>query len=232
MSHKDERRTVGYSRVSTDEQKLSPESQRQAIEAYCKLRGFDLVEVLADSGVSGGIPISERPYGSKILSYNPSHIVALRLDRLFRDVPDCLKTLDLWDKEKITLHLVDLGGNCVDCSTAVGRMIVTMMATVAEFERNIIGERTRAAFEVKRKQGKKARWVPFGYDLGADGETLVVNAWEAGLLAHARWMRTGGSTFREIGEFFEAQGAKPKQGGAVWYPGTVKAVLNPRFPRA
>ena len=70
------------------------------------------------------------------------HIVALKLDRLFRDAADALHQSRAWDKAEIALHLVDMGGQSLNTASAMGRFFLNMMAGVAELERNLIAERT------------------------------------------------------------------------------------------
>ena len=68
--------------------------------------------------------------------------MACKLDRLFRDAADCLNVTKHWDKRNIALHLIDVGGQTIDTSSSMGRFFLTMMAGVAEMERNLIRDRT------------------------------------------------------------------------------------------
>ena len=86
---------VGYIRVSTDAQAdhgVSLETQRESLTTYALMSKLDLVEVVADEGVSASIPLGDRPGGARLLGLvqdRPAHhIVAMKLDRLFRDVVD------------------------------------------------------------------------------------------------------------------------------------------------
>src|SRR5258708_1804231 len=104
---------IAYIRVSTTEQSLSLEVQREKIEAYCKLQGLALVGVLAENGTSGRIPLAQRGKGKELARLltekRATHVVALKLDRLFRDAADALNQTKVWTKAGITLHLTDMG---------------------------------------------------------------------------------------------------------------------------
>src|ERR1043166_3785486 len=105
---------VGYIRVSLAEQAaegISLDAQRAAIDAYAKMRGLDLVEIVAEPGVSGGKALSTRDGGRRILELvrqrRVRSVVAYKLDRLFRDCQDCLATTAGWDRGGVALHLLD-----------------------------------------------------------------------------------------------------------------------------
>lgn len=69
-------------------------------------------------------------------------MVALKLDRRFRDAADALVQTRVWDRAGIALHVVDMGGQSLNTASSMGRMFLTMTAAFAELERNLISERT------------------------------------------------------------------------------------------
>jgi DNA invertase Pin-like site-specific DNA recombinase len=147
---------IGYVRVSTEEQArdgISLDQQTQAVRAYARMRGLELADVIADEGISAGKSLSARPGGAAILvavrRQDAGAVVAYKLDRLFRDCADCLTVTRTWDGLGAPLHLVDLGGQAVDTSSAMGRFFLTVMAGAAELEHNQIRERTSAAMRHK-----------------------------------------------------------------------------------
>ncbi|MBV6342312.1 recombinase family protein, partial [Candidatus Magnetobacterium casense] len=89
-------RAVGYARVSSQEQVdgTSLKSQVDQLRGYATLRGMDLVDILVDAGVSGGMPIAERPAGAAlegmIQAGEVQCVIVLKLDRAFRNTVDCL----------------------------------------------------------------------------------------------------------------------------------------------
>jgi DNA invertase Pin-like site-specific DNA recombinase len=110
--------------------------------------------------------LNKRPEGAKIaklIANGVCHVVALKMDRLFRNAGDALNHVEEWAKAGISLHLVDMGGQSVNTDTSMGKMMVTMLAGFAEFERNMIAERTTAALRHKKAHGEVYNHVPYGY---------------------------------------------------------------------
>lgn len=157
-------KAVGYIRVSTLKQCDSYEVQLERIESYCRFHNLTLDKVFYDNGVSGTIPINERPDGLMMMKYIKDNdilnMVGMKLDRFFRDTVDALNTVSLLDKRGISLHIVDMSGMSINTTTATGKMMLTMISAVAEMERNLIAERTSAAL-----QSKKARGVAYCREL-------------------------------------------------------------------
>ena len=95
--------------------------------------------MIIDDGVSGGIPLWDREGGGLLLDRIESgkykHIIAVKLDRLFRLVSDALDTIDYLHTEDIGVHIIDLNGQALDTSSTMGRFFITMMAALAEMER-------------------------------------------------------------------------------------------------
>jgi site-specific DNA recombinase len=221
---------VGYVRVSTEEQALegvSLAAQEAALRAYCTLRGFELVDLIREEGVSAGIPLAERKGGAKIselvTSGKASHVIALKLDRLFRDASDCLAVTARWDKTGVALHLTDLGGQAIDTSTAMGRFFLTVMAGAAEMERNLIKERTRTALAHKAKQGERVGQIPFGYQLGSDNIHIEANPNEQATLIQIRTMYSAAISPGAIAERLNEIGTPAR--GTRWHRNTVRRIL-------
>ena len=179
---------VAYIRVSTEEQTqhgVSLAAQEERLRAYCSLAHLELVELVSELGVSGTIPLNGRPAGAllltRLLDEGVRHVVALKLDRLFRNTEDALKQTRLWDRQGVALHLVDMGGQSLNTASAVGRMMLTMTAGFAEFERNLISERTAAALRHKKGRRRVYNHTPYGFD--RQGGELVENAEEGAIVA-------------------------------------------------
>lgn len=149
------RHTYGYVRVSHDDQVdsgLSLLAQKEALETH-------FTHKLEKKGyVNGGIFVEEaesawskafksRPKGSELHKrLAPGDMIVIpKLDRAFRRVTDCLAMLDLWDSMGVSLTILDLGGQEVDTSSPIGRLVITVLAGVAEFESSHKSERTRLA---------------------------------------------------------------------------------------
>ena len=210
---------ISYVRVSTVEQAtegISLEAQTESIRAYAKFKGLELLEELSDEGVSAGKPLQKREGGKRLFELardaNVRAVVAFKLDRLFRDAADCLAVTKIWDELEVDLHLVDLGGQAVDTSTAMGRFFLTIMAGVAEMERNLIRERTRAAMGHLKSSGRRVGAIPYGYTLGPDGKTLVPDPDEQVVVRAARQYRALGMSLRRISTALAEEGMLSRSG--------------------
>jgi DNA invertase Pin-like site-specific DNA recombinase len=224
-------RAVAYTRVSTQEQVtdgVSLAMQDERIRAYCKLQGIEVAELVTDAGVSGAVPLQSRPAGWKVEKalkrHKAHHIVALKLDRLFRSAEDALRHTKAWDNAGIALHLVDMGGQSINTASAMGRMMLTMMAAFAEFERNMIAERTRDALQHKRKHLKVYNHEPFG--LRRKGEDLVPVATEQKIITRIKSARAEKRTLRDIADELNYDKVATKIAGGRWYASTVANVLR------
>lgn len=212
-------KAISYVRVSTNEQAfegISLAAQTQGIRAYAAFKGMTLVHELSDSGVSAGKPLQEREGGRRLFDYASQPrikaVIAYKLDRLFRDAADCLEVTKLWDELGVDLHLVALGGQPIDTSTAMGRFFLTIMAGVAEMERNLIAERTKAAMSHLKSQNKRVGGIPYGYKLHTDGRTLVKEPEEQRVIANARALRQDGLSLRKVSAALEAKGMCSRTG--------------------
>lgn len=223
-------KVVGYIRVSTAEQAnqgVSLDAQAERINAYCLLHGLELTELVREEGVSGAVPLTDRPGGGALVRalvrHKAQHVVALKLDRLFRDAADALNQSKAWDKAGVALHLIDVGGQTINTRTAMGRMFLTMMAGFAELERNLIAERTTAALQHKKDKRQAYAPTPFGFD--RVGEALVQNGEEQATIAKVKAARAGGKPLGVIAADLNAEGVPTKRGGR-WHASTIKYILE------
>ena len=191
-------RAIGYTRCSTNEQAdsgLGLDAQAERVRAYCTLKGLRLVETITDAGVSGGKPLAGRDGGRALLDAlkrkRADAVVMLKLDRMFRNAGDCLTTVEKWERQGVSLHIADLGGNAIDTTSAAGRFMLVVLAGAAEMERNLTRERTRSAMAVKRANGQRIGTVPYGSDLAGDGAMLVPN--DAEQTVHRRYPGDAGA---------------------------------------
>ncbi len=150
---------LGYLRVSkadrSKSERLGLDSQRAAIVAAAQAKGWEIVGWYEDNGVSG--KSTDRPGLQAALGLlarqrtrNVDGLVSAKLDRLSRSVIDFGTLLDLSRKQKWSLAVLDFD---LDTSTATGRMIAGIVVQFAQFEREVIGERTRAALAVAKANG-------------------------------------------------------------------------------
>lgn len=223
-----ERKTVAYVRVSTEDQAnngVSIDAQAARIAAYCTAMGFAASEVIRDAGASA--KSLQRPGMEQILvgvrGGSIGRIIVFKLDRLTRSTRDLAELLDLFSRHNTALVSV-----CehLDTETAAGRMVVNMLAVVAQWEREAIAERTAFALAHKRRQRTVYAPTPFGFR--REGATLIEEPEEQAALADAHRMDVAGRSYREIAAMLTARGVKPHRGRA-WHASTVRAMLRSRI---
>ena len=227
-------KAIGYTRCSTNEQAdsgLGLEAQAERIKAYCTMRGSELLDVITDAGVSGGKPLASRDGGQRLLTAirerKADAVVMLKLDRMFRNAGDCLTTVEQWEKAGVALHVVDLGGNAIDTTSAAGRFMLVVLAGAAEMERNLTRERTRSAMAVKRANGQRIGTVPYGFDLADDGAALVLNDAEQAVIEEIQTMRAAGWTLERIADALTDRGVPTKTGKSErWTHQAVTRIVN------
>lgn len=223
---------IGYVRVSTDEQAASGlglTAQRDRIAAYCALRGLELAGVEEDAGVSGGTPLAAQPGGRALVRglrrRGNDHVVMLKLDRGFRNAADCLATVESWERRGTVLHVIDLGGNAIDTSSAAGKFMLTVLAGAAEMERNLTRERTRAAMQVKRSRGERiSGHAPLGYRFDT-ADTLRTDPDEQVIVAEILEGHGDGLSLRQIAARLQELGMRGCSGTPL-SPKTVRAVVQ------
>lgn len=220
------RQAIAYVRVSTDRQAqegVSLEAQRERIAAWCTAHGVELGGVYVDAGLSGK-RADNRPELARALAATTRSggvLVVYSLSRLARSTRD---TLDIADTlERAGADLVSLSES-IDTTSAAGRMVFRMLAVLAEFERELIGERTRCAMESKRARRERTSGrIPFGWTLGSDGVHLVEQPKEQAILARILALRAGGLSYRAIGAELARNGMLPRS-GATWSPKVLRDI--------
>lgn len=223
-------RAVAYIRVSTHEQAregVSLDAQESRLRAYATMAGLELIDLLREEGVSATKPLEFRAEGGEMLRLarrgDVSHIIALKLDRLFRNAVDALNRTQEWDRAGIALHLVDMGGQSLNTGSAMGRMILTMLAGFAEFERNLISERTITALAFKKSRHQAYSPTPLGFD--RKGDRLTRNDAELQTIRQIREWRTAGRSLRWIADELNCRQVPTKRGGE-WHPSTINYILR------
>jgi DNA invertase Pin-like site-specific DNA recombinase len=143
---------LGYVRVSTDEQDAGIEAQRQAIASEVERRGWQLLDVIEDAGYSArnlrrpGIQTAQE----RLRRGKAQALVVAKLDRLSRSMLDFTGLMARAQKEGWALVALDCA---VDTTTPAGEAMANVLATFAQFERRLIGQRTREALATKRAAG-------------------------------------------------------------------------------
>jgi putative DNA-invertase from lambdoid prophage Rac len=191
----------GYARVSTERQAdegVSLDEQIRRIEGRALEQGWQILEVFIERGVSGSVPLGDRPEGARLLSaLQPGDtVIAAKLDRMFRSALDALNVIRDFQRQRISLWMLDLGGDV--SGDGIAKLVLTILVAFAEFERERIGERIRDA---KRHQRRSGQYLggdrPFGWRVGEDG-ILIEDEAEQRALADMKEMRDTGNSFRTI----------------------------------
>lgn len=221
------RRVLAYVRVSTEKQAdggHSLEAQRAKVAAWCALHDAELVNVFEDAGLSAST--LERPALAGALAElaagRADALLVVKLDRLTRSTRDLGDLLDRAAAEGWALLSV---AESLDTSTAAGRLVVSVLGAVAQWEREAVGERTAAAMA-----GMKARGLytggaaPYGYRVDADGR-LVADDAELAVQRAAAELRAAGLSLRAVGAVLAERGLLPRGGGA-WSPAAVSRLVD------
>jgi len=221
---------VLYIRVSTEEQSIngvSLKDQEDKLLSYCKLNGLEPLHIIKEKGVSASKPLATRTGGQELLQLvnkgAVKNVIALKLDRLFRNAADALNVTQKWDKDGVALHLVDMGGQTINTATAMGRFFLSMMASFAELERNLISERTKAAMDYKRIHRETYGPPPFGFQKVENN--LVEDEIEMEIIRRIKKWREQGQTLMKIADILNEKNVPTKRGGK-WAAATIKYLLE------
>lgn len=213
---------VAYLRVSTDEQHLGPVAQREAIEAWAKVRRVRVAEWCEDKGVSGGAELDKRPALMEALAalreQGAGLLVVAKRDRLARDVMKAAMAEQLAAEAGARVVSADGVGEGAEPEDALLRTIVDAFA---QYERARIRARVVAAMRVKKQRGEFLGEAPIG--TRRDGALLAINESEAEAVERIGALRAEGLSIRAIAAHLNRDGPSPR--GRRWYPTTVARVL-------
>lgn len=218
--------SVGYVRVSTEGQALegvSLDAQKARIEAWVVASGSSLVS--AHSDAISGSKAANRPGLQEALAEVcrlKGVLVVYSLSRLARSTKDALAIAERLDRAGA--DLVSLSER-IDTTSAAGKMVFRMLAVLAEFERDLISERTASAMGHLRKTGKRISGrIPFGYDLC--GDMLVSNRKEQAAVNLIGSLRSKGLSLREIAHVLRKRRIRTKGGSSDWSPKVLADVIR------
>ncbi|MCI0588414.1 MAG: recombinase family protein [Planctomycetes bacterium] len=239
-------RLIGYSRVSTDEQVdkgVSLAAQRERLAAFAAAHGYSLLRVEEDAGVSGKLSPVRRPAMARALDAirggEADGLVALKLDRFSRSTRDTLALVEAAERAGWRLLSVS---EALDTGSAAGRMVVTILAALAQMEREQIGERTAFGMDQIAREGRARSYhLPFGFRVqGSDSPTLragdrsplVEDPAEQAILARMQALEANGLGARRIAKALEGEGSKNPRTGRPWSPALVAKILATAHRRA
>ena len=190
-------RVALYLRVSSEEQreKATIKIQREFLDGYCKLHALEVAGWYQDDGVSGTIPLHERPEGRRLLEDAKEGefetVLVYRLDRFGRSLLGIVDAHDRLEVLKVALRSTT---EPIDTSSLSGRLIFQMLASFAEYERGTIRERTQAGLHRALRNGKFSGRLPYGYRLSPDERGLEIVEGEAAVVRQIITSIAEGST--------------------------------------
>ena len=201
-------KAIGYLRVSTAEQgdsRAGLEAQEQVIRAEVAHRGWDLIDIRSD--IASGKSLRKRGELAATLRMLSTHeadaLVVAKLDRLSRSVLDFASVMEMAQEDGWSLVVLDLG---VDTTSTNGKLIAHIMIALAQWERELIGDRTRAALRAVRSRG-----THLGRPSHVDASTVQT----------IRMLRGCGQSWERIADALTREGVPTAQGG-VWHGATVR----------
>jgi site-specific DNA recombinase len=226
-----------YCRVSSDEQrdKQTIDTQTDFATRYTQLHNeLEVVEVYKDDGVSGGVPVSDRPEGARMLADAKAHrfdmLIVYRVDRLSRSLLDLLRTTEALEEWHVTLRSMT---EPFDTSTPLGTFVLQLLGMLAELEKSNIRDRSVTGSMRCAREGK---WLgglsPLGYKV--EGGRLVVEPEEAALVDRIFTLCSEERmTLQEIVDLLNAEDVpvrNERRGkgkmGTRWQKGTVSKILH------
>lgn len=217
------KKALGYIRVSTDKQAekgMSLEAQEARLHGWAAMKGcgYELVGIESDSASAKSL---DRPAFNRVMSAvdrrEVDAVVVVKLDRLTRSVHDLAVLMERFNDADVEFASIT---ETLDSHTAAGRMVMNIIATVGQWERETISERTREAMQHIKRKGGLAGNVPYGkrrvgftlVEGKPKGGTLEDEPSEQIVLRRIRELREMGETHRGITETLNAEGFKTRKG--------------------
>jgi site-specific DNA recombinase len=224
-------KVAAYIRVSTEEQAqegYSISAQKNRLEAYAISQGWEIVGFYVDEGISA--KDMNRPELNRLIKGVKEKafdcVLVYRLDRLTRSVLDLYELLNIFEKYEVKFKSAT---EIYDTTTATGRLFITLVAALAQWERENLGERVRMGMQEKAKEGKFVISIPpFGYD--KDGDYLKLNESEAVIVKEIfRLYLSGKYGMKKIAAILNERNLKTKA-GKPFNDNSIKYILtNPIY---
>jgi len=218
---------VGYCRVSTDEQAksgLSLESQEEKVRGMATAKGFELCEVIIDAGQSA--KSLNRPGMQRLIEMirkrEVSGVIISKVDRLSRSLRDYGELVDMLNEFDVAIISC---AETMDTSSAGGRMVLNVIMAFAQFERELVGERTRDALGAKLRRGEHAGNVAYGFR-SVDGRA-VPDDQEQDIIRAAAAHRAAGLSLAETASRLNDAGYLTRR-GTPWKLQYVDRILKAR----
>lgn len=217
---------IGYVRVSTDQQVesgLGLEGQAKAIEEYALKLNLPC-QIFIDAGLSGSLALDKRPgmlESISLLTKGSIFVVAKR-DRLGRDAL-VMAMIESAVKRK-GAKIVSLAGEGTESDDPSSILMRRLVDAFGEYERLIIGARTKVALKVKKDKGQRVGHIPFGKKLADDGIHLEDNHEESQTFSLMSKLRSKNISIRNIAQKMNSNGKLNR--GSIWNHASVHRILK------
>lgn len=219
------KQAIGYIRVSTERQAsegASLEAQQAKIEQWCLANGYELVNVFKDEGISGKRMDTRQGLQDALGSIKKGNaFVFYSMSRVARSTKDMLSIGDLITKKRADMVSVI---EDFDTTSASGKLMFQMLAVLAEFERNLVGERTATVLQNKKANNQKyCNKTPYGFKRVDDRLEQVKQ--EVKVVAEIQQARAKGQTLQSIADSLNSRGI-PTKTNKQWQPATIHLLLQ------
>ena len=225
------KRVALYCRVSTEEQAnegYSISAQLQVLRQYTQLYGWEIAEEYIDEGKSGK-NVKGRPAMRKLVEDVEKDkfqaVLVWKISRLSRNMLDTLKLLDKF--EKYGVKFISYSEN-FDTSTPIGRLVLQLMASIAEMERNTLAENVKLGMKQRALEGLWNGGVVFGYD-HTDKKMLVINHKEAEIVRLIFNLYANGKGLKAIANHLNKAGYRTKRNRYFSINGVAQILDNPVY---
>jgi DNA invertase Pin-like site-specific DNA recombinase len=208
-------RAVAYIRVSSDKQAkngLSLEAQDAKLRAMTTVREDELVDIVVDeeSAKPGSL---KREGVQRVLAMVRKNavdaVIVCKLDRLTRSIRDLAELLDTFEKHNVSL--VSLAES-LDTHSASGRLVINIMTAVSQWEREAIGERTKAVMDFKKERGERLGNTPYGWT-GPKKGALSIHPGEQLIIGTMKDLVRLGCDYTDIARRLNIMGHRTRCGG-------------------
>lgn len=212
----DAKTAVAYLRVSTGKQELGLAAQRQSIDAWASAQNVQIVEYCVDEGISGAMPMEERPAlvsaFSSLQKHNAGLLVVARRDRLSRDVMHACMIERMTTGIGSKIYSVDGAGNGDSPTDEFTRHILN---AVGQLERKLIGLRTKQTLAVKKSRGEHVGRPTLEMTLSKETVQLIKNLYQSGAYSH-----------ESLAVELNLRGVPTASGKGQWRKNTVQKALK------
>lgn len=229
---------VGYVRVSGDEQAkkgISLDTQREKLELYARFKGLNLVRIVADEGWSA--KDLKRPGVVELLRMMDEKeiggVLIYKLDRLTRSLKDWSFLIDAYFGDKTGIKLFSVGDD-INTQSAAGRLVLNLLMSVAQWERETNAERTTDNLATHKAKGRRAGKLLYGYRIDPDGPLstrghpvgLIPDPAEQATIRLMEELDARGMSLRAICHHLEELGIETKEGSRIWSPSSIRNILT------